>query len=503
MLSGNRLSTIELLLVLADPFSGSGRLLGDSRCRVQVSFSMTGDEFRSLYQLGDRLTGPPVVTHRATDASGSQLLVHFVVEGEGESGVGILELFAKLEGAEKQRVREVVDVEGRQTVVTDLLTGFSTFRNWVEEAVSSQGAPKEPGAYTQLFRVPEALAGAGPPEEPVPPPPQAEEPVPPPPQAEVKGPENAPVSYTMLFGAGNDAPSEPVADLPPSVTQELQSSVASAPEEVPVPEDPAPSPPLFPTPGPPTPSGPDERREPSGSPLPWELGGEGEPLPPVVQTEPDPPRPAEPPPPEAPARVEAPDPGKKEKDKPGAYTQVFGRPTPGGAPPPTREEPTPHGAVPPYSNPPWPPAQPPAPESSPPDWQRWRDTPGAAGRHIPSDDYLGRLGGSQSMRPGPVPPTSRVPGDAERSASPPPQAFPGGNDLPRGPGHYTMVQKGISPESGYSAPLARPAPGPGSPEPAPKPASRPSRRSSLLTILGLVAVLVIIVALVVVFALTG
>ena len=92
-------------------------------------------------------------------------------------------------------------------------------------------------------------------------------------------------------------------------------------------------------------------------------------------------------------------------------------------------------------------------------------------------------------------------GDHGMSSPPAPSPFPGGNDTPSGPGHYTMVRKGLSPDPGPSAQMAPSLQRPGSPEEAPKPVAKPSRRSSVLTVIALVAVVLTIVALVVVFAL--
>ncbi len=209
-----------------------------------------------------------------------------------------------------------------------------------------------------------------------------------------------------------------------------------------------------------------------------------------------------------PATEKGPGSGNEEDGKPGAYTQIFGRPTPGGTPSPTPGASGGYGAPPPPIRPTAPPAQAPPSDPSTPDWQRWRDTPGAAGRHIPSDDYLQRLGAAQSVGPGGGPPGSGPVGDPVRSTPPSPSAFPagafnGGNDAPSGPGHYTMIREGFSPDPGPPSQMASPAGTARSAEPAPKPQPAPSRRSSILTVLGLVAVVLTIVALVVVFALVG
>jgi len=142
-------------------------------------------------------------------------------------------------------------------------------------------------------------------------------------------------------------------------------------------------------------------------------------------------------------------------------------------------------------------------DSSGPAWQRWKESPGASGGHIPSDDYLQRLrepsGGNLDAGGHREPPGGGP-------ASGPPVAepfFSGGEAQRQGPGHYTMVRKGLvaSPTPGSPKPPSSQSPTPQVPEGTP--ASAPSRKSRTLTILGLVAVLLAAVAIVVVFALTS
>jgi len=485
-----------------------------------VSSTMTGEEFRSKYRLADRLTKPPVVTHRATDTSGSPVLVHFLMGSESEEGASILEALSQLEPAERQQIREVIDVDGRPTVVTEVVAGFSTFQEWLDRAIPPKAAQTERGAYTQLFKPPEIGFGTGSSEPPAPPEmpttseppdildevPEPTGPTPPPlpPEEEGEGEGKPPGSYTMLFGGVRGPGSEDQDGPPASATQGLPSPNSPAHSEAPLPEEPTPPQPVFPTPEPSATSGSMRQEEPEESLLPWEAKEDAHPSPPkpAVQEPPSTDQSAK----ETPAKDAGPGSGKGGDGKPGAYTQIFGRPTPGGIPSPPPGAPGGYGAAPPPVRPPAPtvpPAHIPSSDPSPPDWQRWRDTPGAAGRHIPSDDYLQRLGAPQEVRPGSVPPSSGPAGDPGKGAPPPPPAFPGGNDIPSGPGHYTMVREGFSPDPGPSAQMAQPARSPGPQETGPKPASMPSRRSSLLTILGLVAVLLTIVALVVVFALVG
>ena len=94
---------------------------------------------------------------------------------------------------------------------------------------------------------------------------------------------------------------------------------------------------------------------------------------------------------------------------------------------------------------------------------------------------------------------SRPPAGEDSSGS----VFPKGNDVPAGPGHYTMIREGFSTDPAPPPTAGRPGKAGRPGEPTAKPASMPSRRSRMWTVLGLVAVLLTIVALVLVFALTG
>ncbi len=479
---------------------------------------MTGEEFRSLYRLGDRLTDPPIVTHQATDLSGASVLVHFFLDAVGDTGSSYLDRLPNLPSAEERRVREVIEVEGRSVVVTEAWDGFSSFQEWIDSAAgtrpipgeSASGEPppdsealEEPGAYTQLFKAPVTDFEAAPPAEPatregqatLEPPPAAPEapssPAHPVSEDDPPAAEKNRGSYTMLFGGG-DIPEPKGEEAPPPATPELPDAgdqappAVSEPEKAPSATAPVPSAPVFPSPEQPARPPPDDGAAPP------------EPIPPPEQ-------------PAAEAPVEEPtsEPAEEDPDassserkdgEPGAYTQIFGRPAAGGTPSQPPQTPGGYQAPPSSVGQPVPPAKPPSQGASPPDWQRWKDSPGAAGRHIPSDDYLQRLG--VSLGSVPEPPRSGAPPAESPGGEPPspPSPFPGGPDTPAGPGHYTMVREGFSPGP---MPPSQPAPEPAPTDEGTRPASMPSRRSSVLTILGLIAVLLIIVALVVVFAVFG
>jgi len=576
---------------------------------------MTGEEFRSQYQLGERLTEPPVVTHRAMDALGSPALVHYLLGSTEVTSASLLEKVHRADATVQDRIREIDEVDGVPVVVTKVLDDFTTFQGWLEETTAPTAATPEeevdaPGAYTQLFKVSEPGLVADPPapepppieasappgpepvgEPPVQPPagppraaaPMPPEAAPPAPPAEEK---KAPGSYTMLFGTGAAAGLEPPAPseedrapeggepppalpeaVPPAPPVEAKASEAVEPPPIPPeaapPEAAPPAPPpeekkapgaytqLFkaPEPAPPPPA-------PSGAPLgipspeapvspeasfsqetvgPPEAPSSATDLPDQASAQPDEafpplpvfPTPSAPPvpsspgpgepetggplqgttergtPPEAPSlppqTSEAPpQAGGKKDEQPGAYTQIFGGVRPEGTshrePPPTYRPPTP------APRPPTAPQHPGSQEPSSPEWQRWKDTPGASGRHIPSDDYLQRLSSVPEMDTGFPPPGSGQPQEPASGPLVSGPIFSGGGDVRDGPGHYTMVREGLSTDPGPIANAPQSAPPPGTDATS---ASTPKRRSPFLTILGLVVIVLAIVALVVAFALTS
>lgn len=517
---------------------------------------MTGEEFRLIYTLGDRLTGPPVVSYRATDVAGSPVLIHFLVGNQDVDRSALLDSLSDLDPARKARVREVTEVDGRPTVVTDEMTDFSTFQDWASRT-ETEGSPAEvPGAYTQLFRIPETQSGlpqpvtesvepdsdlspaevgpiepdAGAPgpdreaqEEPEPAsegpyrgvssskeegfpvgeaPPPSDQPegflAPGPSPVSFPGGESlsdleqsasegggseSPGSYTMFFGGGaGETP--PAGGIRPQHGEEanFEEPQEQAVEEL---EAPPASGPVFPSP----PAKSEESREERESPNDGGgvRGGGGAP--------------------DVPAAGQTPGQGGGKDGKPGAYTQIFGRPRESGGAPPEGKSPPVYSPAPPSPRPPPPP--PPNQGGSPPDWQRWRDTPGAAGQHIPSDDYLSRLGGSSTP-----PPAGSAAGPATGGVTPQPPSdhSRGTGTPPAGPGHYTMVREGITPDSrplsqaglsGGPPPGTPLGPSYSSPAAEARSTSPPAPRPSFLAILGLVAVFLALVAVVVLFAVFG
>jgi hypothetical protein len=556
---------------------------------------MTGEEFRSRFQVGERLTEPPVVTHRATDDTGGFVLVHYLLGSTDVSSASIREKVKEADPSLRDRIRETVEVDGASVVITDVLDGFTSFLSWletdspdpvedleaepvVEPMAPPTSEPEAPGAYTQMFgAIGTQEAPTTPPDSPPEPPPVAP-PVPPPaapappeppatppatapatPHAEEPPPapvppkeEKAPGTYTQMFGAiGTDeakpADPAPIPDLPPAAPP------APAPVSPPVPTSaPPPTPEEGTTTGltsPPVPAPPEGTETPVDVSATGFLGqveeepSESGPVGPVFPTADPaltPPPPADIPPPPAPQGIQEPagappvppvppaplvsepspppppPPKVEEKTGPGAYTQMFGAIRPDDAatgPPPASYTPTP---PPPAPTPPsfQAPAPPPPGQqgSTSPEWQRWKDTPGAAGQHIPSDDYLQRLSGAPDpghASPPPPPPPPPPPTGAPPAGAPPVSPSPlfsGGGPAQQGPGHYTMVREGLSASPGLSPSAPGIQPPASTPPPAGMAAGQapaPKGKSKILPILGLVVIVAAIIGLVVVLVLTG
>jgi len=347
-------------------------------------------------------------------------------------------------------------------------------------------AKKSPGAYTMLFgsgiQADSGISPTAPPPPPPPEPPRSGTTLESPPtrpgrHAEEREPSEVPPPERPVQPQA-PGPSPSRGSPPPSGLSQTEGIPVQPPPDV----EAAPPPrPVFPRPG--SPQGPPPPPPPAGAPP-------GAPPPPPVAEALPPPRQQ---PPGGEDKTET---GDRKSDAPGAYTQIFGRA--GAAGPPAGDSPQSWGPPTPAQRPPEPPRPSATQEEGPPEWQRWKDTPGASGRHIPSDDYLQRLGGEGG--PGPTPPSTGGPGVGSLTSGPLP---PSGPRPPDGPGHYTMVREGLSTDAvppGPTRPSAKREPPPPA---AAAPDFTPSRGSRLLPILGLVAILLVIVALVVVFALTS
>jgi len=378
---------------------------------------MTGDEFTARYRLREQLNDGEIVSYLAADARGGTAFVH-VFRGEFAPEFDA----TLLDPDGSAALREVLDVEGIEVVVTDVIEPFSTFEAWVAEHQRVAEPEKEgPGAFTRIFRVQSPEGPPAPPQEPGAEsgPPEA---VSAPLEAGVTGEDAAPVAgdtteveppmapeeeaesegpgeFTRAFRALG-TPNGPPAAPPP--TPEGPSLPAGLP---PVPERPAAPPPASTAP-PPFPGVP-RREVPTSRP----------PSPPAASTAP-------PTPPPAPRPPEPSSPEPPGERGTGTFTRIMGALAEGpgsGAPP-----------QPPLGSPP------PAPSGSPPP----------------------PPGGLAPPRPGGAPPPR--PGDAPRPPGAPPPPYPGGLAPPPRPGSTPF---------GAARP-ARPVdtpPPPASPAPAPPP----------------------------------
>ncbi|MGM0668466.1 MAG: hypothetical protein ACQET1_02045, partial [Gemmatimonadota bacterium] len=398
---------------------------------------MTGPEFRSRFQLGERLTEPPVVTHRATDGLGNFVLAHFLLGSPEVTQASLVQQLQEHRDASsriRDRIREVSETDGVTVVVTDVLEGFSTFGEWLEEAGRDVPAgaqpeeekvekePRTPGAYTQLFKASDlGFDAPGAPADPAPPARGREDPAsgdveeaaPAGEAKEGKGEKKSPGSYTTLFGSGPAEGGGPVGSGPAEGGGPVGSGPAEGggpepPGEVEPPPPPTPhdapdafAEPRFPGPEPERPVFPEEPVEPppppaDGPPPPADASRPSPaPAPPSPPAEPKPapapappPPPAEskpppapaPPPPPAESKPPPPAPGE-EKKSPGAYTRIFralgSEERPESPPPPPPDSPA---KRPPAPEPPPPQGSPsrearPPRGDAPPEWQRWKDTP--------------------------------------------------------------------------------------------------------------------------------
>lgn len=257
---------------------------------------------------------------------------------------------------------------------------------------------------------------------------------------------------------------------------------------------------LFRMPGDPKPeedappsSTPSDSGPPRTPPPPDEVEAVPEGRPPVQETQPG----SEPPPPESPSHTEtvrepppteaspaprppppppAPQDPPEAREEPGAYTRFFGKAGPGGHLGSEEQPPKHRGAA-------------RRDDATGPDegpsWERWRDTPGAAGKHIPSDDYLGRLGGVDRRYQEPDPPPSPPPGPGGGGAWSVPESREAERAPPEPSRPWGPQDQGAPGGQASTDPEEHPSPGKADKGPSP-----------WVTIMGLLLVVAVIVTLV-------
>lgn len=460
---------------------------------------MTRAEFERQYQVIRKVSDGAVRTHHAFASTGTVVMVHEIDPAAGHEALALAGMMARLGEQERDRVLDVLEVEGATVIVTRFLLDHTSLRGWLEASVSPSAegaepgleaepgldsadatpsggaaASTEPGDFTRLFRA------MDPPPEPAPgdPNPRAS------PSSDTG--EGEPGEFTRLFRAV-DPPSEPAAGESLSGASPSSGAGDKSPAAEPAP------------PGAPTePRGRPGRAPVEGAPAPV--------LPPAPES-------AEPPPPAAPEDPPAPQPST-----PGEFTRMFraavapeNPPPPGdGGAAPGDKDASPgeftrvFGAQPAVE-----------PAGEPPEalrYPRAGDGGGEAG-----DAYRSRLGarGAPPPQEDPSPPS---PPQAPPAPGTSPLDLPRPPAAPPPPGEYTRIIQAAERPSGpgQGAPPGQPGGMPGHPQasrgegsPAPAARSQPegeaqeppiSRRT---VILGLVAMVVLATALVLVFLLTG
>ena len=279
---------------------------------------MTGAEFSAKYKLLRKVTTEGVNSYHAQHANtGQAAMVHI------HSDVTVDELRARLEKLDRNdrdRILEIVEVDGSPVVVTQFIQGFRSFEEWSAEKLRPRAATQThapppaaatkdaPGEFTQMFQ---AASGSAAPASPQPSPPAASPPAPspqrpvaPPPQrtAEPAASGSGGESFTQLFGGG----SHPAAPQSP-------------------------------------PQAPPKMHQPPSPPVP---ASQPPPVPQYAAPLNPPPRPG--PPPVAPPPIRQASPPPSQSAEPGSFTQMFLQPGAGSAAPPPA-----------YSPPAYPPQAPP------------------------------------------------------------------------------------------------------------------------------------------------
>ena len=164
---------------------------------------MTGEEFRSRYELGEPVGRGRVASFRARVPDGSAVMVHFLT-GDAELDRPVLERLDASSDASGSEIRARFEVDGRPVVVTVPLEPFNSFEEWLDGRVRDDG---ESGAGGALSSVPPQSPGQGEPGE-----------------------------FTRLFEAhAPPTEPEPGSDVDGATSEEASSPEAPAPEKAPSP----------------------------------------------------------------------------------------------------------------------------------------------------------------------------------------------------------------------------------------------------------------------------
>ena len=190
---------------------------------------ITGDEFDAKYELLKCVTEVGVRTYQAQGSDGQIVMVHFLGLGSTEDNQGRVSQIDTLPQPARDRVIEMIDIDSSIVIVTQFLTQFDNFDEWLRRESGAPGgagsnrataSPSaetvqlqtpvepsqtsgEPGEFSQLFspeaasRLNEAVAIPG--NHTGEPPPEEQEPRTP---AAASGPDGGqPGEFTQMFGS--------------------------------------------------------------------------------------------------------------------------------------------------------------------------------------------------------------------------------------------------------------------------------------------------------------
>jgi len=425
------------------------------------------------YELLELMAENETRTFRAREvSSGRPVMVHQLLAGPNRISLLELVLRARMSAAQpgESQIPDLGEHDGMPYVVTEMLPGFRTLREWLHSKLAQPEGAKPAAEYSQAgkWRVPTFdEAGARPPvpEPPSPaagppPGPAIPEPLLPPPPPSGREPGEFTRLYRAVMTETQRGPAQPRPEsAPPPPPPAAVPPPAGRPPEVPK-QPPIPgeftrmfSSPSAPAGPPPAPAEPDEFARFFQSPLAGSPPGE-----PAIPPAPTPPAPA--------------------GGEPGEFTRLFQSPmapeppaagAPGGMPASGLTPPfEPEGFVPPAAPAsPFPPQEfgPPAPA-----------LPAQAGEFT-------RIFGGPAGRPEPVAPAGPAAGGATQIFTAPtaPPAEPAGPAAPEEPGDFTRIVGGP------------PAAAPGVPPPqqaaAPQPAAAPPARQATASYLPLFLIL--------------
>jgi hypothetical protein len=499
-------------------------------------------EFERRYQVIRTVTQGAVQTHHAFASTGNVVMVHEIDPSAAQEATLLAGMIARLEDGERERILDVMEVDGTAMIVTRFLLEHETLRSWLEAAVGS--SDELPGEADAAPPTP-----VSPPTDSIPIPGSPEPDAPP-----VPASDDGPGEFTRMFQAQGGAPQSPSggSDSPGDDRGEEFDAVGTgtgtgekpqdeAPEQdeageftrmfravaPPTPPPPETSPPPEPPPAPAEEETPEPAPPPTQAPSPdvsgpgeftrmfqavvadLHQGSDADRSPPV--REPPPGRRGEtaPPPPPTPASPPftpptprgTPEPEMPTEPRgPGEFTRIFGAQGPAPAPPPPSNPSTKGGYT--FGQEeeyrsrlgPTPASTPLPPQTRPPESDEARspnplDLPRPPGSPPPPGEYTRIIQAADRPTPGSAPGFEGQPG-APPGYPPPPGA------APAHPGGYPPPPSGGYPPS----PQPGAAPGPYGAPPAPPPSRGPSRT---LLIVGLIVILVLVVALILFFALSG